>query len=141
MSSKKSVGFGGFMNFSELITVGYESILHLLAEITVYTLQLVGIIIIIVGSAKAIIQILSKARKLHHTNVIIELGKALALALEFKMGAEIVNTVIVRDLAELGTLAIVIALRAILSLLIHWEIKSEKKFEKDEANNENTEDT
>jgi hypothetical protein len=40
-----------------------------------------------------------------------------------------VNTVIVRDLAELGTLAIVIALRAVLSLLIHWEIKNERKAE------------
>ena len=49
------------------------------------------------------------------------------------MGAEIVNTVIVRNLAELGTLAIVIALRAILSLLIHWEIKNERKFEMNEA--------
>ena len=43
------------------------------------------------------------------------------------MGAEIVNTVIVRELNELGILAIVIALRAILSILIHWEIKNEKK--------------
>ena len=58
--------------------------------------------------------------------------KPIALALEFKMGAEIVKTVIVRDLAELGILAIVIALRAVLSLLIHWEIKNEKKAEKEE---------
>ena len=49
------------------------------------------------------------------------------------MGAEIVNTVIVRNLTELATLAIVIALRAILSLLIHWEIKNEKKAELGEA--------
>ena len=55
----------------------------------------------------------------------VELGRTLALALEFKMGAEIVNTVIIRDLKELGILAIIIALRAFLALLIHWEIKSE----------------
>ena len=48
------------------------------------------------------------------------------------MGAEIVKTVVVRDLAELGILAIVIALRAVLSLLIHWEIKNERKAEKEE---------
>ena len=55
------------------------------------------------------------------------------------MGAEIVNTVIVRNLAELGTLAIVIALRAILSLLIHWEIKNEKKAEQNEEKNKKEE--
>jgi uncharacterized membrane protein len=40
-----------------------------------------------------------------------------------------VNTVIIRDLKELLVLGIVIALRAILALLIHWEIKNEKKEE------------
>lgn len=71
----------------------------------------------------------------------IGLGKTLALALEFKMGAEIVKTVIVRDLTELGILAIVITLRAILYLLIHWEIKNEKMSEREEhsAHNEKKE--
>ena len=110
---------------------GYESFLHFVAEFAVCTLELVGILIIIVGSAKAIVHLFANAK--HKHNIIVDLGKTLALSLEFKMGAEIVNTVIVRDLAELGTLAIVIALRAILSLLIHWEIKNEKKAELGEA--------
>ena len=100
----------------------YEAILNACAEFIVLTLELIGILIIIIGSFKAIIQIFSKLKKKQKTNIVINLGNTLALALEFKMGAEIVNTVIVRDLRELGTLAIVIALRAILSLLIHWEI-------------------
>ena len=113
----------------------YESILHFIAELTVHTLELIGIFIIIAGAGKAIVQLFSSFKTRHKTNIIIDLGKTLALALEFKMGAEIVNTVIVRDLAELGTLAIVIALRAILSLLIHWEIKTERRAENDEAPN------
>ena len=117
------------MNFAQNFMGGYENVLHFIAEITVYTLELIGIIIIIVGAAKAIYHLFSSFKSAHKTNIIVDLGKTLALALEFKMGAEIVNTVIVRDLAELGTLAIVIALRAILSLLIHWEIKNEKKLE------------
>ena len=117
------------MNFAEIFMGGYENILYLIAEITVYTLELIGILIILFGSAKAIVHLLSRVKNKHKTNIIIDLGKTLALALEFKMGAEIVNTVIVRNLAELGTLAIVIALRAILSLLIHWEIRNEKKYD------------
>ena len=125
------------MNFAEAFMEGYEKLLHFVAEFTVHTLELIGIIIIIIGSFKAIYHLFSKLRHNHKTNIIIDLGKTLALALEFKMGAEIVNTVIVRDLAELGTLALVIALRAILSLLIHFEIKSEKKSEMSDALSDN----
>lgn len=121
------------MNFATVVMTWFENLLYFVAEITVYTLELIGILIIIGGSIKTIIQLFSKLKNKQKTNIIIDLGKSLALALEFKMGAEIVNTVIVRNLAELGTLAIVIALRAILSLLIHWEIKNERKFEMNEA--------
>lgn len=117
------------MKFVEIFMENYEALLHLIAEFIVLTLELIGILIIIIGSFKAIIQLFSKLKKKQKANIVINLGNTLALALEFKMGAEIVNTVIVRELRELGTLAIVIALRAILSLLIHWEIKNEKKSE------------
>ena len=109
------------------ITATYKGLLHFVAEITVDTLELIGISIIIIGSIRVLVILLSRLRKKQPVNVIVDLGRALALALEFKMGAEIVNTVIVRDLKELGILAIVIALRAILAILIHWEIKNEKK--------------
>ena len=115
----------------QAFTKGYESLLHFVAETTVSTLELVGILIILVGAAKAVAHLFTNAK--HKHNIIVDLGKTLALSLEFKMGAEIVNTVIVRDLAELATLAIVIALRAILSLLIHWEIKSERRSELSES--------
>ena len=110
-------------NFAET----YKEILHFMAEITVNTLEFIGITIIILGSVRALITIFSRLKKDKPVNVMVGLGRALALALEFKMGAEIVNTVIVRDLKELGILAIVIALRAVLAILIHWEIKNEKK--------------
>ena len=111
----------------EKFTDIYKMVLHYVAEITVHTLEFIGILIIIIGSIKAIITILSRIRKRQSVNVMVNLGRSLALALEFKMGAEIVNTVIVRELKELGILAIVIALRAILAILIHWEIKNEKR--------------
>ena len=43
------------------------------------------------------------------------------------MGAEIIKTVIARNLQELAILGVIIGLRAILALLIHWEIKTEMK--------------
>ena len=120
------------MNLSNIIQV-YGEFLHSLAELTAYTLELVGILIIVVGSFKALVHLVRRLRHPEPFNVVIDLGRSLALALEFKMGAEIVNTVIIRDLRELVVLAIVIALRAILALLIYWEIKNEKKEELEHA--------
>lgn len=119
------------MSFLNNFAAVYKTVLFYVAEMTVYTLEMVGISIIIIGSVKAIIQALKRMKRSGAPSIIIGLGRSLALALEFKMGAEIVNTVIIRDLKELGILAIVIALRAILALLIHWEIKTERRDEMD----------
>ena len=126
------------MSFADIIG-GYQTILHYIAEIAIYSLELIGICVILIGSFKAIFQVIANFIKKKNTNIIISLGKALALALEFKMGAEIVKTVIVHNLEELGILAIVIILRALLALLIHWEIKAEKKDEEAEAKKESEE--
>ena len=53
-----------------------------------------------------------------------DLANGLAMALEFKMAAEILKTVMVRELSELAVLGAVIILRALLSFLIHFELKS-----------------
>lgn len=115
----------------DTVIEGYREILHFLAEITVDTLELIGIFIIIVGSFRALVQLLIRLRTKQPINIMIELGRALALGLEFKMGAEIVNTVIVREIRELLILGLVILLRAILAILIHWEIKNERRDEKE----------
>lgn len=110
----------------------YEHILHSIAEVSALSLELVGVLIIIIGSVKSLVHLGHSL--IHHRkiNIVIELGKTLALALEFKMGAEIIKTVIVHDLTELAVLGIVILIRALLAFLIHWEIKAEKHEEKDE---------
>lgn len=114
--------------FAEFI-VNFKDFLHLFAELTVYLLELIGITIIIVGSIKALVLTIIRPKNKKPSNIVITLGRTLAFALEFKMGAEIINTVIIRDLKELAILAIVIAIRALLALLIHWEIKMESKEE------------
>ena len=43
------------------------------------------------------------------------------------MGSEILRTVIVRDWSEIKIVAGIIALRAALTFLLHWEIKEEEK--------------
>ena len=111
----------------ENFIANYELLLRYIAQISICTLELVGIMIIIVGSAKTFYLTIKRIRKKQPVSIVIELGKSHSLALEFKMGAEIINTVIIRDLKELGILAVVIIIRALMAILIHWEVKMEKK--------------
>ena len=128
---------------------GYHDILKHIANISIYTLELIGIIVVIIGAARAVVQAVRASRHKTSQNLVITLGKHLALALEFKMGAEIIKTVIIENISELLVLAFVIFLRAALALLIHWEIKAEKKelsekmehMKPEKTDNESTENT
>ena len=111
----------------ETVITGYESLLHSVARLTVYTLELIGIAIVIFGSARALVQAFRMAKNKQSNNLVISLGRALALALEFKMGAEIINTVIVRELRELAVLAVCLRGRRSAGGL-EWSISSFRIF-------------
>ena len=113
----------------EAFVNNYEHILHNIAEVSALSLEFIGVAIIVIGSIKSLVQLINNLIRHRRINIVIELGKTLALALEFKMGAEIIKTVIVHDLQELAVLGIVILIRALLAFLIHWEMKMEKKEE------------
>ena len=115
----------------ENIIANYKEILYMLAEIAANTLELVGILIIIVGSFRALVRLFKCLAKKSHFHVVVDLGKALSLALEFKMGAEIIKTVIIHNLEELAILGVVIVIRALLAFIIHWEIRLEAKTDSD----------
>lgn len=81
-----------------------------------------GLFIVILACLKGLY---SYARKLPDTK--LDLARGLELGLEFKLGGEILRTVIVRDIREILTVGSIILLRALLTFLIHWEIQNEEK--------------
>ena len=113
----------------EQIALYIKEFLHPVAEISASILELIGIVIIIVGSCRALVRLIRNVVKKKCFHVVVDLGKALSLALEFKMGAEIIKTVIIHNLEELAILGIVIIIRALLAFIIHWEIQLEEKTE------------
>lgn len=121
----------------ENMLIQYKDILYVLAEFAASTLELVGILIILIGSFRALIRLFRCLIKKHPFHIVIDLGKALSLALEFKMGAEIIKTVVIHNLEELAILGVVIVIRALLSIIIHWEVRTEEK-EKNLKSKENT---
>ena len=111
----------------EHLAVFLKEFLHPMAEISASVLELIGILIIIIGSCSALFKLLKNLWQKREFHVVVALGKALSLALEFKMGAEIIKTVIIHNLEELAILGAVILIRALLGFIIHWEIRMEEK--------------
>ena len=85
--------------------------------------ELMGFFIVAVSALSSFARYLQGLVTHKPGNVKFRLANGLALSLEFKMAAEILKTVLVRDLGELMVLGAVIILRALLSFLIHFEMK------------------
>ncbi len=85
-------------------------------------IELAGIAVIVLSMVRGFIGFV---RKDEHTR--IQLAHGIMLGLEFKIGSEVLRSVIVSGWNELGTLAAVILLRSLLTLLLHWEIGVEEK--------------
>lgn len=95
-------------------------------------LELIGVFIIVLGSCRSFIKLIKTKFDLGDEELKIEFAKALALSLEFKLAAEILKTVVVRTIDEFIILSAVVALRVVITFVLHWEIKSSEILEKSE---------
>lgn len=99
-----------------------EAALTYIVEICTIILELFGIVVLVFTAIKCFVQWIRRDA----THLRLNLAQGIALSLEFKMGSEVLRTVVVREWEELGILGAVILLRGLLTFLIHWEIKNEK---------------
>ena len=79
--------------------------------------EVVGLFIIITSLAKASYHYV-RATFFNH-----EMSSGLTTALEFLMSAEIAKTFLLQNLESVVPLAATFALRAMMSLLLHWEME------------------
>ena len=96
---------------------GFENLMQHIVEVAILFFEFVGVI---VSGLKGFYYYIRRRPDMKLT-----LAQGLAVGLEFKLCSEILKTVIVRDFKEIATVAGIIALRAALTFLIHWEIKQE----------------
>lgn len=98
-----------------------HSILSCIVDWAIIFFELMGVFVIIVSGVLGIIGYLTR-----NPLTRLKLAKGMAMGLEFKLGSEILRTVVVREFTEIFTVAGIILLRAALTFLIHWEIKNEE---------------
>ena len=103
-----------------------EHILVLIIDHMIPLLELMGVFIVAVGALSSFYKYVRSGFHSENTELKLGFAETLALALEFKMCGEILKTVITREIDEMYVLAAIIVLRAILTFVIHWEIKFDK---------------
>ena len=106
-----------------------EVILTTTISFMIPLLEMMGVLVVAVGAVQGFYKYLRSGFKADNTELKLGFAETLAMALEFKMGGEILKTVITKTIDEMWVLAAIIVLRAILTFVIHWEIKQEKNAE------------
>ncbi len=99
-----------------------ENILNNIVSYAILLFEYVGVIVIILSGLRGAADYVRRK-----PDTRLRLAQGLAMGLEFKLGSEILRTVVLRTMSELLIVAGIIALRAVLTILIHWEIKNEEE--------------
>ncbi len=99
-----------------------SDLFDLIVNYLILFVELIGIGILLYAVISAVIGLIKRQP---HTR--LKLAEGIALSLEFKMGGELLRTVVVREWKELLILGAIILMRAALTFLIQWEIKIERK--------------
>lgn len=96
--------------------------LMVIGNAAIILFELIGVLVLVVTGIQGVIHYIKRDPLTR-----LKLAEGMAMGLEFKLGSEILRTVVVRDLSEILIVGAIILLRAALTFLIHWEIKNVKK--------------
>ncbi len=105
----------------------FEHFMELILPYIISILEIIGIMVVCWTAGKAFWEYIQNTFLHKHYALQSHFATGLATALEFKMAAELLKTLLVKELSELLVLGAVILLRALLSFLIHFEMKHAKE--------------
>ena len=118
------------------------NLLHIVIEVAlpyvISLLELIAILVITWSGLVAASHYFQNSFMKKHLDIETDLAKGLVVGLEFAMAGEILKTILIQTMEEIYILGGIIALRIALSLLIHFENRSQNH--KDNEDKENKED-
>ena len=106
-----------------------ESIIDTILPIIISILEMMGILIITIGSFRAFYHYVRALLTKDAYPVKHQFANSMATGLEFKLAAEILKTVTIKSMDELVILASVFIIRIIMTFVLEKEMKIEKKKE------------
>ena len=118
-------------------------VIEIVLPIIISILEIMGIFVVVWSAIHAFWEYIQNSFMKKNLDIQSNLAKGLATGLEFKLAAEILKTVLIQNMDELYILGAVILLRALMSILIHFEMHGahlgKKKHVKEEHSEEKTE--
>ncbi|MGB4609850.1 MAG: DUF1622 domain-containing protein [Saccharofermentanales bacterium] len=98
-----------------------EDVLHQIVPTIAAGMELIAVIIAVLGTLKALFQFIQGGLKFDNREAGLTLAHCLALSLQIMLIAEILKTIVVQNLNSFILLAVVAALRIIVTFVVHWE--------------------
>lgn len=84
----------------------------------------IGVAVICAGALRALYQLIMMVmhKKYNENYIRLKLGENIILGLEFMVGADIIGSLVEPDYYNLGLLAIIVAIRSVLSFFLSMEL-------------------
>ena len=107
---------------NSLFEITFKTVLPVLISL----FEFMGIVILVIGVFSAFFKYIKDLNKNKKTSIKYDLANSLVTALDFKLAAEILKTVIIEDLNELFLVGTIFILRVIMTFVLEREIKIEE---------------
>ncbi|SHH46828.1 Uncharacterized membrane protein [Clostridium collagenovorans DSM 3089] len=107
-----------------------EEVISKFVPIIVHILEIMGIIVLTIGAFKAFFHYIKGLFFMDSYAIKYQFANSMAMALEFKLSAEILKTVLIRSLNEILILGSIFLLRALMTLVIQREMKEDMELRK-----------
>ena len=98
-----------------------EKVFETIIQYSMLILEIIGTVVILLSTIQAVICLLCRKQ-----NAPIRLAQGISLGLEFMLCSEVLRTIVARDLNALLITGGLVALRAAMTVLVHWKNKREK---------------
>ena len=117
-----------------------EIILEAALEYLIPICELIGLLVVAVALGKALVGWGKGTFTGTKAEVSVGLDEGLSLGLGFLLGAEIMKTIQIHSLESAAVVAAIFGLRALMSLLLHHEMKQERAAEREKKEDLSPED-
>lgn len=125
------VAWYGAPSYGRAVDFLSEHTISEIVDVLVRLVEMAGAVVIFVGCLVAFIRFvvigLRERQAASFVRVRLDLGRMLALGLEFQLAGDILRTAVAPTLREIGELAAVAAIRTALNYFLAKEIKTERE--------------
>lgn len=117
----------------EYLNSVFETLFNTTLPILIKIFELMGIIILVIGVFSAFYKYIKDLKSKEKTSIKYDLANSLVTALDFKLAAEILKTVIIQSMSELVLVGTIFILRVVMTFVLEREIKIEESEKKSQS--------